>query len=160
MKKIALTGFMGAGKTSLGKELSLIKKLPFIDLDYCIEEKENKKISHLIDGSEPYFRSLETAYLAYILKKQDEFILSLGGGTFTFDINIDLLKKYQVEVWFLKRSEEFIYQQWKLIKETRPLLKHKSWEETRDLYKRRMPKYEQADYIIETDDWAIENWIK
>lgn len=79
MKSIYLCGFMGCGKTHIGRKLSKNLKMPFIDLDSYIVEKENRSIPEIFEQSgEPYFRKLE----AECLKELEEgYIVATGGGT-------------------------------------------------------------------------------
>lgn len=83
MKSIYLCGFMGCGKTHIGRKLSKKLKMPFIDLDSYIVEKENRSIPEIFEQSgEPYFRNLE----AECLKELEEgYIVATGGGTLIND---------------------------------------------------------------------------
>ena len=67
---ILLMGYMGSGKSTLGKNLSLKLKRDFIDLDLYIEQKENKKVYQIFqDKGDLYFRNIEREYLSDILSK-------------------------------------------------------------------------------------------
>lgn len=71
MKKLVLIGYMGAGKSTIGRQLAKILEVPFFDTDSYIEEKEGRIIADIFakDG-EDYFRSLETKCLKELLEKQ------------------------------------------------------------------------------------------
>ncbi|MDE7127610.1 MAG: hypothetical protein K2O58_06940 [Bacteroidales bacterium] len=81
---ISLTGFMGCGKSSVGKKLSALLSLPLIDLDDYIEERERMTIPEIFaSGGEEAFRQMEFTALSEIISATDNIILSLGGGTVT-----------------------------------------------------------------------------
>ena len=89
---IFLFGYMGAGKTVIGKSLSKSIDYEFYDLDNFIELGEKKKISEIFnDHNEVYFRNLENKYLKTLSQKKEKKVISLGGGTPCFESNIDLL---------------------------------------------------------------------
>lgn len=92
--KIFLIGFMGSGKTTLGKKLANILKYQFIDLDSCIEEYEARTISQIFqEDGEDYFRNLERVYLHRLIEKED-VVISTGGGTPCFFDNMDKMNEY------------------------------------------------------------------
>lgn len=79
-----MTGFMGSGKSSVGKELSALLSYPVIDLDSYIEEKEGRSIPEIFaSGGEAAFRRMELDALTELLSDPVQMILSLGGGTLT-----------------------------------------------------------------------------
>ena len=80
--KIVLLGYMASGKSTIGKQLSKKLSVQFLDLDDYISEKEQMSISEIFDKKgEVYFRLIEHKYLKAVLEKEEDFILSLGGGT-------------------------------------------------------------------------------
>ena len=80
--KIVLLGYMGSGKSTIGKLLAERVNYNFIDLDDEIEKLENKKVSQIFDENGViYFRKLENEVLKALLKSEKNIILSLGGGT-------------------------------------------------------------------------------
>ena len=92
--KIFLIGFMGSGKTTLGKKLANILKYQFIDLDSCIEENEARTISQIFqEDGEDYFRNLERVYLHRLIEKED-VVISTGGGTPCFFDNMDKMNEH------------------------------------------------------------------
>ena len=81
-RSIALCGFMGSGKTTVGRKVSRLTGLPFIDLDRYIEVQEGMTIPEIFaQHGEPYFRDLETKYVTEISAREEGCVLSLGGGT-------------------------------------------------------------------------------
>ena len=123
MNNIILIGFMGCGKSSVGKLLSKVKEYHFIDTDQQIEQKEQRKVSQIFaqDG-EDVFRELETSCIEELLQKEISIpiVVSVGGGLVLRDRNQDLLKKLGTIV-YLDASAWTIYQRLKTDK-TRPLL--------------------------------------
>ena len=97
--KIYLIGFMGAGKTTVGRELSARIELPFFDLDELIETSEKMTIRELFaQHGEPYFRKRERDLLRST-KYLDGAVIATGGGTFTFDENIQFIQSEGLSVY-------------------------------------------------------------
>ena len=89
---IFLIGYMGAGKSVIGKSLSKKINYKFYDLDDYIEIKEGKKVSDIFDQeNEVYFRKIENKYLDQLSSKKEKKIISTGGGTPCFDNNLDII---------------------------------------------------------------------
>jgi len=84
---ISLTGFMGSGKTSVGKELSDLLGWDFIDLDNYMEAKTGRSIPSLLSDGEDYFRATEAEAVRDIITMREiapsDLVLALGGGTMT-----------------------------------------------------------------------------
>ena len=99
MNNIILIGFMGCGKSSVGKLLSKVKEYHFIDTDQQIEQKEQRKVSQIFaqDG-EDVFRELETSCIEELLQKEISIpiVVSVGGGLVLRDRNQDLLMEFLI----------------------------------------------------------------
>lgn len=107
--KIVLVGYMGSGKTTIGKKLSKIISYEFIDLDAFIEEKENLTINEIFKTKgEIYFRKIEHLYFIDIINQSSNFILSLGGGTPCYANNHLELKRSDITSIYLKSSIQTI----------------------------------------------------
>lgn len=93
MKNIYLVGFMGTGKTSVGKELAKKKKWQFVDLDDLIELREKRSIPEIFakDG-EPYFRRVEKNVLKKV-SREKKFVVATGGGIVIDKENIKIMKE-------------------------------------------------------------------
>lgn len=154
VKNIILTGFMGSGKTEVGKRLAKRLGYTFIDTDLLIEEKTGKSISEIFsrDG-EPFFRATETLVLEE-LSGVKEHVISTGGGIVTRKENILHLKKIGLIIW-LKASPETIFN--RVSTEThRPLLKvDNPLEQIISLMSEREQSYSSADLTIDTDRLEI-----
>ena len=121
---IILLGYMGSGKTSIGKKISKILKIQFHDLDKLIENKFNKTLNKIfLDQGEINFRKEERALLENILNKKKIFVLSLGGGTPCYFDNIDfILKKTDLTI-FLKPEIKQLSKKLFKKKSKRPIIK-------------------------------------
>lgn len=147
-KNIVLCGFMGSGKSTIGNLLSRKMGMAFIDLDAYIEKKENKSVSQIFaDSGEEYFRQLERNAVSELAHKKS-IILAAGGGTLTFQQNIDTLKNADNKIILLDVPVEVVAQ--RLKNDTkRPLLNRPDKEKVmRELYEKRLPLYRSAADII------------
>ena len=91
--KIILIGYMGSGKSTLGRALATAKNISFVDLDAYIAEREKCSVPHIFKNKgEIYFRKKEALYLQEVLQKEEDMVLSLGGGTPCFGNNMPLIK--------------------------------------------------------------------
>ncbi|HSK45539.1 MAG TPA: shikimate kinase, partial [Candidatus Binatia bacterium] len=95
MRCVVLIGFMGAGKTTVGRSLAKSLRWNFLDLDDVIEQREKKTVAEIFASSgEPAFRQAESAALAALLQDRQagsDLILALGGGAFVQKQNRDAL---------------------------------------------------------------------
>jgi shikimate kinase len=111
LQNILLVGFMGCGKSTIGRELHQSLGYPLFDTDEVIEGQTGKKIPEIFaqDG-EDYFRQRETRLLENLIQQQTQHsIISTGGGIITRPENIPLLRKLGFVVW-LSCSPEVIYE--------------------------------------------------
>ena len=128
MKRIILIGYMGAGKTTIGKALSKELGIIFYDLDWYIESRMRKSVSEIFaERGEEGFRKIEYNMLHEVAEFEN-VIISCGGGTPCFFDNMDYLNQ-QGQVVYLKASPEVLYKHLQMAKVERPLLKGKSSEE-------------------------------
>lgn len=146
-KNIILCGFMGCGKTTVGKNLQKRSGMHMIDTDAYIEKNQGMKISEIFDRyGEAYFRDLEYDACCELSKKSG-IIISTGGGALTFERNVEALKKNGTIVLIdvpLDTIKERLKND-----TTRPLLQRPDKDEAmRELYEKRMPLYKKAADII------------
>lgn len=145
--KIALTGFMGVGKSSVARHLSMILGCERLDLDAVIEAAERKKISEIIDGGTiELFREIETKNLKTALADSKCRILSLGGGTWTIPENRELIKAHGLITVWLETSFDHCWYHIVKSKKDRPLARSKRG--ARRLFIERQKFYCLADWHL------------
>lgn len=154
-------GYMGSGKSTVGKYLSKKMNLEFIDLDEYIEEQEKTTIKELFsEKGEIYFRLQESKYLKEILNNKSNYILSLGGGTPCYANNIEEIKNSPAKSFYLKCNINTLHNRLKRNNSTRPLIASLNDE---DLFEyigkhlfERAPYYEQAKFKVSLDNKNVE----
>lgn len=149
MIRIFLTGYMGAGKTTLGKALAHDLNIPFIDLDWYIEERYHQSISQLFkERGEDGFRQLERDML-HEAGEFENVIISTGGGTPCFFDNMEYMNR-QGQTVFLDVSTDVLFRRLRVATQQRPILRGKTDDELRlfirEALDKRMPSYSQARY--------------
>jgi shikimate kinase len=153
---ISLVGFMGSGKTTVGKELSRLLAMDQIDVDKVIEDRAHMSISQIFKAhGEAHFRELERKTVEE-LAQYNNIIVFCGGGIVLDDRNVENMKKNGVLIW-LKASPEIVYE--RIAKEgTRPLLKDDmSVAKIEAMMTSRLSLYEgAADLVIDTDHKSVE----
>ena len=146
-KNLTLTGMMGVGKSTIGKNLAKKLKYNFIDVDKIIEAKEGLSINLIFKNkSESYFRKIENDITLSELKK-DNSVISLGGGAFLNKTIRRNTKKFSTSFWL----DVPVYELIKRLKKSsqRPLLFKKNIDETvKKIYFDRKKIYNEADFRI------------
>ncbi len=159
MKKdlVFLTGFMGSGKTTIGKILSKQLNYEFIDLDILIEKKEGRIINKIFkDSGEKYFRKIEKENLRFVSGSEKK-IISLGGGALIEEENQKFVKDKGILIYLMVTPGE-IYERLKnttdrplLLKEDKTLCSEEEFEgRIASLFEAREPGYLTARYVIDT----------
>ncbi|MDC0618796.1 shikimate kinase [Pelagibacteraceae bacterium] len=150
IKNLTLTGMMGVGKSTVGKNLAKKLKYNFIDIDGLIVAKEGASINYIFKNKgENYFRKLESEITLQMLKK-DNSIISLGGGAFLNKSIRISVKKKSLSFWLDVNIKELI----KRLKRTkkRPLLYKKNISDTIEkMYLERKKIYNEANFRIKCD---------
>lgn len=153
---IVLLGYMGSGKSTIGKLLSSQTGQPFLDLDEYICQKEKRSISEIFaQKGEIYFRKKEHEYLKEVLENKQDMILSLGGGTPCYGNNMELILQYDTLSVYLKASIQTLTERLLKHKNSRPLIASLEDEQVpefiaKHLFERRF-FYEQASQTIVID---------
>jgi shikimate kinase len=150
LPKIFLVGYMGAGKTTIGKCLAEKLKLSFIDLDIFIENRYHKTIGELFAGKgETCFREIERNLLQEVAQFEN-VIISTGGGTPCFFDNMATMNRAGITIYLQTGVDELV-NRLKTGKEKRPLLKDKTDRELKEFVasnlEKREPFYKQATLI-------------
>lgn len=153
---IFLIGFMGCGKSTLGKKLAKKMAYSFIDLDKEIETSTNKSILEIFDTEgEAHFRNLETDWLKNY--KGGNTIISLGGGTPCFNNNMESINSIGTSI-YLNMNSGLLTNRLFNSKQKRPLIekykddKIKLEEEISKLLNKRESYYNEASIIFEASD--------
>lgn len=154
MTRILIIGYMGAGKTTLGKVLAKELGLPFYDLDWYIESRMMKTVPQLFaERGEEGFRKVEHNMLHEVAEFED-VVISCGGGTPCFYDNMEYMNA-QGDTVYLKASPEVLYAHLQMGKVERPLLKNKTREEMQAFIKEQLAErekyYTKARHIFDVD---------
>jgi shikimate kinase len=158
IKNLTLTGMMGVGKSTIGKNLAKKLKYNFVDVDKIIESREGQSINLIFKNkSERYFRKIENDVTLFELKKEKS-VISMGGGAFLNNTIRKSAKKSSVSFWLdvpiavlikrLKKSRQ------------RPLLYKQNLDETvKKIYYERKKIYNEADYRIKCNSLKLSEII-
>lgn len=163
MIRIILMGYMGAGKTTIGRVLAKKLNLKFYDLDWYIESRFCKRIPDIFatEGEEG-FRKKERAMLHEVAEFED-VVIALGGGAPCFFDNMEYMNT-KGDTIYLKGTPEVLYQHLMMAKGKRPLLEGKSPEELkqyiRDSLEGREPYYSQARHIYNIEVMGSEDNVE
>lgn len=148
---ILLLGFMGCGKTTVGQCLARRLGWSFVDLDAEVERRQGRSIKQIFDAhGEAYFRQVERAALEDILARarEEATVVALGGGTVTQPANFELVRANGgITIWLRCPLEE-------LQRRCRGIINRPLFQDAagfRQLYERRLPYYQQADFCVEAD---------
>lgn len=162
--RIFLIGFMGSGKTTLGKQLSDKLGLPFIDLDDRIEAAAGMKINDIFSKKgEDFFRKLEAVRLREVIQEEENMILACGGGTPCFFDNISFINASGISIW-LNTPKEVMAD--RLMKEAghRPLVNglssQKLTEFIEDRLEQRLAYYSQATLTVDPSTLSVDDLIQ
>jgi shikimate kinase len=161
--KIFLIGFMGCGKSSLGKRLANKLKLEFIDLDSEIEKLKLKSVSSIFfEEGEDKFRVYETEQLTKIYTLNN-VVISTGGGTPCFNENMDLINKSGISI-YIKMSSESLLHRLVNSKKERPLVKRMTYFELKKFISKKLTErevyYNQANIIVKGEDLKLDYLVE
>ncbi len=161
MTRIILIGYMGAGKTSIGRRLAMALGLQFYDLDWYIEMRYHTRVAEIFkEHGEEHFRDLERRMLHEVAEFED-VVLSCGGGTPCFYDNMDYLNQ-QGETVYLKADPEVLAMHLKMGRIERPLIKGKSPDELEQYIREslavREPFYTKAKHTLDVS--LMDNYEK
>ncbi len=154
--KIVLLGYMASGKSSIGKKLSKLLGIRFLDLDEYIIEKEGLSINDIFKiKGEIYFRLIESKYLKEVLLLNENFILALGGGTPCYGDNMNEINKSDALSVYLQGNTSTMIERLIKKKAKRPLIASLDNDKipefvAKHLFERR-PFYEKAKITIKIE---------
>lgn len=153
---ITLVGFMGAGKTSVGRALAARLGCSFVDLDDVIVARERKSVADIFtENGEAHFREVEARELARLLAEAERpLVLSVGGGAFMSELNRAALKRAQSVTVRLSAPVDELRRRIGNAPD-RPLARE--GDKFNQLYEQRQQEYSLADLTVETMDKAIDD---
>lgn len=155
--KLFLVGYMGCGKSSLGKKLSKATGFEFVDMDSVIEQREGATVSDIFHyAGEEYFRRAERALIEELAASQSDMIISTGGGVPTWADNMDYMNKAGVCVYLRRTAKQIASRLSPHGRQKRPKLRGLNDEEliafmTENMAERE-PFYSQASHIVECSE--------
>lgn len=153
-RNIALTGFMAAGKTVVGRRLARALDWKFVDLDQVVEKRAGSSVEQIFARQgEAAFRKAEKQALGEVLQ-HDKQVIALGGGAVLDPENLGLLKEAALLLW-LKVSPQAVMQRTKH-KDNRPLLKgDDKLKRIEELAAQREGIYAQAHFTVDTNGKSV-----
>jgi shikimate kinase len=161
--KIVLIGYMGSGKSSIGKQLANLLNLQFKDLDQEIELVEKQSIEEIFSNKgEIYFRKKEIEVLKSVLNENSSTILATGGGTPCFGNTMEYLNADKKSITiYLKATIDSLVNRLYEERKKRPLIAHiKSKEELKDFISKHLFErsyyYNLASIKVDTDNLSVE----
>lgn len=165
--KIVLIGYMGSGKSSVGKKLAAVLGIPFKDMDDEIEKQEGISIPKIfLEKGEIYFRKVEIEVLKNILSKSEGFVLATGGGTPCYADSMNfLLKQKDLVSVYLKTPIDVLTTRLFSEKENRPLLAHlKTEDNLNDFIRKHLFErgyfYNQAALTVENRGESVNETVE
>ncbi len=163
MERIILIGFMGVGKSTLGKKIAKRLNIPFIDSDAEIEKAHNKTIGEIFgEFGELRFREMEMEFIDS-LKYKDEFVLATGGGMPCFGDAMDKLNALG-QTFYLKRSPKEILHRLIHAKKKRPLIEGLSEQDLLIFIENKLEErrefYKKSFFTLEREEQTVEQFEK
>ncbi|MCZ0754643.1 shikimate kinase [Anoxybacillus sp. J5B_2022] len=156
MKRVYLTGFMGAGKTTVGRALAEQLCVPMIDTDSYIEEKVGKSIKQIFaEEGEVAFRQYEREFLRTL--PGERLVVTTGGGMVIQQENREWMKRTGTVIYLHCEFAEIMRRL--ADDDTRPLLSQHDRDGLESLWKQRLPYYYEADWVINTTGKSVEQIV-
>ena len=169
MKKIFLIGYMGCGKSSLGRKLAKVANMEFMDMDSIIEQREGASISDIFYyQGEEYFRRAERCAIEDVVRNDGGSIVATGGGLPAWGDNMEWMTSQGVTIYLKRSAENILSRLTAYGREKRPMFRGKSDEELilfmREQMALREPYYMSADIVVDcsvmSDADAVEYIVK
>lgn len=159
--KIFLIGYMGCGKSSLGKKLAKTANMEFVDMDSLIEQREGASVSDIFAyAGEAYFRQAERNLIEELAEQETSMVISTGGGVPTWEDNMARINSIG-ESFYLRRTAQQIASRLSPHgRYKRPKLRGLNDEELVEFMTKNMaerePYYMQATHVVDCSDKSDE----
>lgn len=155
MTRVFLIGYMGAGKTTLGKAFAREMKLSFVDQDWYMEERFHKTVSEIFtERGEEGFRELERQMLHEIAEFED-VVISTGGGTPCYFDNMEFMSQ-KGDTVFLNVNQQVLFNRLKVATHSRPILQGRENDELKEFIgaaiQKRLPFYQKAKFTFDANE--------
>lgn len=163
LKRIYLLGFMGCGKSTLGRALAKSLGWTFIDMDHEFETHHNTTISNYFEqNGEDGFRIAEREMLKKVAGMHN-VIIGTGGGAPCFFDNIKVMNKTGLSI-YLKLSPQILFERLIHAKQSRPLVANKSKDELlqfiQEKLEEREPYYNKSELIVDAGRLSVEEYVQ
>jgi shikimate kinase len=146
-RRVLLTGFMGAGKTTVARALARVLSARSLDLDDLVFEREGRNAQQLIDEEgEAFFRDAETRSLEEALRDEGARVVATGGGAFTFERNRALAAAHGCLTVWLDAPFDLCWRRAQTEDDSRPFARDEA--KARELYERRRDSYALAELRV------------
>ncbi|MBL4745680.1 MAG: shikimate kinase [Flavobacteriaceae bacterium] len=157
--KLVLLGYMGCGKSTIGKAVAKELGLKFVDLDAYIESKEKASVATIFENKgEIYFRKIEATYLKELMKSAENSVISLGGGTPCYGDNMQVIQ-LNSSSFYLKAGISTLYERLKNEMHSRPLIQTIGLENLQEFIGKHLFEraffYNRAQHILSIDEKSI-----
>jgi shikimate kinase len=150
-RHVALVGFMGSGKSTVGRKLARRLGCAFVDTDELVAREHGEVPAIFAYEGEAAFRRYERAAVRNALERDEPAVVALGGGALTIAANRHLVARRAYCV-FIRVSPQQVLTRLRKARQARPLLgPAPTLSAIRALYERRVPQYESADHVVEAD---------
>lgn len=164
-QKIILLGYMGCGKSIVGKALAADLEVRFVDLDIYIEMQEKCSISTLFSSKgEVWFRRREAEYLKALLHGGEAMVLSLGGGTPCYGNNMEHIHQLTDASVYLQCTASTLYERLKTETDKRPLIAGLSGDKLKSFIQKhlfeRAPYYRAAKILLPSDSMTVAQCVE
>lgn len=165
VRKLFLVGYMGCGKSTLGRKLSRRMRWPIIDTDHQIEEREGASVADIFryEGEE-HFRREERRLMEELVADEWQMIISTGGGLPTWSDNMDYMNRAGLTVYIRRSAEQIASRLSPYGRQKRPSLRGLNDEELVSFMQRHMaersPWYERAALTLDGDRYGDEELVE
>lgn len=161
---VFLTGFMGAGKTTLGRSAAQQLGWPFLDLDELIESQQSLSIREIFETKgEAYFRQLERDAITFVVGLQEPHIVATGGGTPCQGDNMERLRQGGLTL-YLKPDTDLLIERLRTMRSERPKLREIPEDQIpqviHHLLSAREPYYQRAHHMLQGESLSAEHIVQ